>query len=143
MSQAQAKPEYEVLTRTFIEPHTLEPGTRIIYEGVPGTHLRPLNSAAEAKMEEFFTAEFPAHDPITRKPTGEMIRAREGLRPTPYNQTVHQPATITALPEEAPSTNIQSLAEIMAVRKPTDQRPPPAPTPKAIPIKTPEELKNG
>ncbi len=131
-----AAPQYRVKTRSFFEPYTVEAGTVIEYEGVPGDHLEPLNSAAEERMEEFYSASFAAHDPRTRKPTGEMVQPRQGRRPTQYVGAEASRMTVLAEPDTAAmALNVQSLGEIMAARKNTDQRPAAAPIPVAIPVK--------
>lgn len=128
-------PKYRVLLRSFFAPHTVEPGTEILYEGVPGNHLEPLNDAARAKMEEFYTTEFPEKDPRTQTPTGKFITPRESLRTKTYEAASEHPITITAEPSTDPKAlEVQSLGEIMAARKNTNQRPPPAPMPMAIPV---------
>ncbi len=142
MSQALAEtPKYKVLHRTFIEPDTLEPGTVIYYNGLPGPHLEPLNEGAVARMEEFFTERFPERDPRTKELTGKMIAAREVLRTKKPEDNIHHGVTVLALPEETPTEKMMSLGELMAVRKPTDARPGPAVIPQAIAVKTPEERK--
>lgn len=151
MSQAtqQELPEYEVLQRSFFAPHTLEPGTCIIYEGHPGNHLKPLNAAAEAKMEEFYSKTFPERDPRTKELTGKQIAPRAVLRPFKGEKEapVNHGILVTATPIEDPlATNVMSLAELAAIRKSTDPRPPGTKPPPNEPVKiaTPaKETANG
>lgn len=141
MSQAQASqqalPEYQLLQKAFFEPELLEPGTIVIFEGLPGPHLLPLNDAAKAKMEEFYSFEREEVDSKTRQPTGKMERPREKLRLTQSNPAPFTPATVVARPAQVNALEVQSLAEIAAARKSTDQRPGPAPIPKTEPVVIP------
>lgn len=134
-------PEYELTRQSFFEPDRLEAGTRIIYHGVPGDHMVPLNDAARAKMEEFYEAEFPELDPKTGEKTGRMIKPRQVLRPAPYVGAEAHSATVTALPGPALHTNVQTLADMAVAKRATNQRPPAAhtPTPIAIPVKEPAD----
>lgn len=57
-----AVPMYEVLERTFIEPHLLEKGSVIRFEGAPGPHLFALNEEAQARFELWYNEEYPLLD---------------------------------------------------------------------------------
>lgn len=120
-------PEYRVLQRSYFSPETVEPGARIRYAGLPGNHLEPLNDAARAKMEEFYSATFPERDPKTNALTGKQIEARAGLRPVTHEQGIDHLVDVVATAEDdGIDVKIQSLAEVMAAKKSTNQRPPPA-----------------
>ena len=129
-------PEYEVIRRSFFAPDTLEPGTRLLYEGVPGDHLRPLNAAAQERMEIFYSMKFPERDSRTKELTGKMLAPREVFRPVPVTENIHHGHKVTAVPDEpALSLDVKSLAELAATRKATNPRPPGDPVPKSIPVK--------
>ena len=139
MSQAQSEvPKYRVLQRSFFAPHTLEPGTEILYEGRPGNHLLPLNEAAERRMEEFYSETFPERDMRTKELTGKEVAPRATLRPFKGKpeESVDHGIVVTAQPTEDPlAMNVMSLAEMGAMRKPTDQRPPGLKPPPAVPVR--------
>lgn len=132
-------PEYELNRQAFFEPERYEAGTRIIYHGVPGDHMVPLNDAARAKMEEFYEAEFPELDPKTGEKTGRMIKPRQILRPAPYIGAEAHAVTVTAMPAEpALHAHVSTLAEMAVSKRATNQRPGPAHVPTPVPVPTPE-----
>jgi len=45
-------PRYKLLERAYIDDKLLEEGTEIVYEGVPGYHMDPVNAPAHAMKEK-------------------------------------------------------------------------------------------
>lgn len=127
VQQSLQVPEYMVLTRSFFAPNLVEPGAVIRYKGPPGNHLRPLNAAAEAEMEAWYSHEVPEVDPLTKKLTGAMLKPHDGFRRREYTEIELHEAEVLSEPQpDDSSSNIQTLAEIMgASRKSTNQRPGP------------------
>ncbi len=141
MSSQEELPRYRLLQEAFFAPDMLPAGAEISYDGVPGDHLEPLNEAADLAMETWYNSEVPEYDPKTKELTGKMIKVRAGRRPTPYEATLPSNVTIESMPPEG-GEKVQSLAEIMALRKPTQQRPGPSikrtATPRVITAPKPE-----
>lgn len=129
-------PEYRVLSRGFFEPHTVEPGAKIRWQGAPGPHLEPLNDAAREAMDKWLNHEVDEVDDRTGDKTGKSFKPRLGnkfLRAS--SGTVEAPAfdLISDASADDDTANIQTLAEIQNARKSTNQRPGPSTKPSAAP----------
>lgn len=123
-------PRYRLKQPSFFEPELLPAGSIVTFTGVPGDHLEPLNAAAEARMEEWYDSEVEEIDPRTRAKTGKYIKVRAGRKRVIVPQEQADFTQVEARPTADTGEVIQSLGEIMAARKPTNQRPPPASVPK-------------
>lgn len=133
MTPQDQVPEYRVLVRSFFAPDTVEAGSIIRYDGAPGNHLEPLNEAAAARLEEWYDEETDEIDPKTRVPTGKKLRPHAGFRPARYEASEAAAHHVLSVPDaNDTSQNIQTLAEITAARKSTNQRPPAASVPKKV-----------
>lgn len=133
-------PEYRVLSRAFFEPHTVEPGAKIRWQGAPGPHLEPLNQAARDAMEKWFNEEVDELDPRTGDPTGKKFKPRAGNKfiRTESDSAPVAPVELLSSPDADDDTaNIQTLAEIQTARKSTNQRPGPSVKPSAPTIDIP------
>lgn len=133
MAPADDTPLYRVLTQSFFAPDTVEPGTVIGFTGTPGAHLEPLNDAARARMEDWYNEEVDELDPRTRDPTGRKLKPHAKFRFGGAQAPSVEPVmSVVSLPApDAEENKIQTLAQMAAAKKATDQRPPPTPVPKA------------
>lgn len=132
-------PEYKVLQDSFMEPNHVKAGSIVRTWGPPGPHLQPLNAAAIAKMEEWFTEEHDEIDPKTGKPTGQKVRPHEKYR---IRSNYAAPGDRAHIEIVSGPTKDQpgslSLAETLGnPRTSTDQRPGPAPGYHIPPAATP------
>lgn len=78
MSGTQELPRYRLLQAAYIQPHPsqtmpllLQEGAEIVYAGLPGPHMQPMNEQAHAKKAEF-AAKYPTAtlDPTRNLPNG-------------------------------------------------------------------------
>jgi len=123
-------PEYRVLVPSFFEPDLIPAGARIKWEGAPGDHLEPLNSAAQARMAEWYEQEIDQVETATGKVLGR-VKPHRGMSFVSTAPTEVHAITILAVPDhDDESSNIMTLAQITTARKATDQRPGPATPPK-------------
>lgn len=125
-------PRYKVIEKAFFAPNLVEVGSIIETEAPPGPHLVPLNKAAAKRMEAWYTMEVDEVDPKTKLKTGAKVRPNERFRRQSYVPAEQQTAEVLAGPTKEDVTG-QSLSEIMAARKSTDQRPAPAKSLKGVP----------
>ncbi len=117
-------PQYRVLEEAFFAPDLIPVGSIIATDACPGPHLEPWNDAAKARMEAWYNEEFDEIDPKTRDKTGKKIKPHAVHRRAEYVAADQQTATVIEAPEVGDGGG-KTLAEL-AVRKPTDQRPPPS-----------------
>jgi len=129
-------PEYKVLTNSFFEPDWVAAGSIVRTWATPGPHLDPLNDAAEAAMEAWYTEEVDEIDPKTKVPTGKRIRPHEHYRIRTYEAGEKFTHQVVSGPKPDDVSSL-SLSETM-VKKSTDQRPPPSAT-RSRPKPTPDE----
>jgi len=76
-------PRYRVLERCFIQPNKIEPESIISTDLPPAKHLEPLNTAAKAKMEEYYSKEYEVVDDYGNP---KKVKPNEGFRPPSANQ---------------------------------------------------------
>lgn len=84
-------PRYEVLRRTFIAPHRLEPGSIISFTGEPGDHFLPLNDPAKAAMEKWYDKEVNTFD-LDGKPI--KIQPNLSKRPRAPDQMIKEDTVV-------------------------------------------------
>ncbi len=98
-------PRYEVLERCFIQPNKLEPGSIISTDLSPAKHLKPLNAAAKAKMEEYYSKEYETRDAFDRP---IKVKPNEGFRPHEAAKA-QKPHTVILHTAPAPGTSGETI----------------------------------
>lgn len=137
MTSPDEIPEYKVLANSFFEPDWVAAGSIVRTYATPGPHLDPLNDAASAAMEAWYSEEVEELDPKTKQKTGKLIRPHEMYRIRTYEageKFTHQVVS-GPKPDEVGSL---SLSETM-LKKSTDQRPPPSATRSRKPAVSPDD----
>lgn len=142
--QHEEIPTYRIVDPkgAFIEPQLVAAGSVIRYNGPPGPHLEPINDAARERMEAWYEEEYDEIDDKGKK-TGQKVKPHARYRMAPPSET---PATlygVEVLAEAIPMEKVQSLAEIMAAKTSTNQRPGPAIPRMTADIAAPASLKGG
>lgn len=122
------RPVYKLLEEAFFAPDLIPPGTEFEFTGAPGPTFLPLNTAAQARMEEWYMEDHPAADkegnPIPGKTWKPHLKYRIGHNSTPAEE---RHLRILHMPTAEDQPQVQTLAETMAgMKKNTDQRPGPA-----------------
>ena len=142
--QHEDVPEYRIVDSkgAFIEPQLVAAGSVIRYNGPPGPHLQPLNHAAYQRMEAWYEEEYDEVDDKGKK-TGEKVYPHRKYRIAPPSENPSTLYGVEVIAEAQPQENIQSLAEILASKKPTSVRPPPASYFPTADTAAPAQLKGG
>ena len=106
--------KYRLLERAFIDGELMEAGREIDFEGIPGTHMRPLDRAAELALAgprsavqpgmtffAGFPSEVPAEPPVEPPVEPPPDRPPPGERPPPDRPPDRPPAAARSSAERA------------------------------------------
>ena len=128
---------YEALAPTFVEPENLRPGSVFETTAPPSPDWRPLNEEADAAFEAWYDEEIPLRDKEGEfvyemdengKRVQKMHKPHAQYRRPAYSAADRHSLHIIEGPPPGSGSQDLGIVGVNLDRKPTDQRPGPAPT---------------
>ena len=120
------RPKYRLAQKAFLGTRIYDVGTEYTTDELPGAHMVPLNDAAKARMEEFYSLEVEVLDKDFN-PTGKFVKPNAQYRPAPRSSAPEEPQfDITKFAPKQGEDVGMSVAEAMLQRGTGFTLPPPA-----------------